>query len=47
MLVYETPSGTLPDKAVQAIERALAAHGFGHRVVVAAPVLAIVARLSP
>jgi SAM-dependent methyltransferase len=46
VLVYETPSGTLPDQARQAIERALAAHGFTHCALAPAPVLAIVATRS-
>jgi SAM-dependent methyltransferase len=46
VLAYETPRGTLPDRAIEAIERALQVHGFTSRTVATPPVLAVLARPS-
>jgi SAM-dependent methyltransferase len=43
VLAYETPSGTVPDRARQTIQRGFDAHGLASRTIVVPPVLAFLA----
>ena len=45
VLVYETPRGTLRERALTAIETGLQAHGFVARIVLTPPVVAVLRHL--